>query len=85
MSLFNCMLMQTVSDIDIDDNDDGHVLVSKDDYTFIDVSEQINGNDVDFYRGFENVTRDLNEPINDHEDWLCKRVLQPESYLSQQF
>ena len=81
MSLFNCMLMQTVSDIDIDDNDDGHVLVSKDDYTFIDVSEQINGNDVDFYRGFENVTRDLNEPINDHEDWLWKRVLQLESYL----
>ena len=39
MSLFDCMLMQTVSDIDIDDNDDGHVLVSKDDYTFIDVSE----------------------------------------------
>ena len=39
MSLFNCMLMQTVSDFDIDDNDDGHVLVSKDDYTFIDASE----------------------------------------------
>ena len=48
------------NDINIDDDDDDQVLASKDDYTFIDDSEQ-NGNNVDFYRGFENVTRDLNE------------------------
>ena len=40
------------NDIDKDVNDDEQFLVSKDDYTFIDDSEQINGNDVDFYRGF---------------------------------
>ena len=70
------------NDIDIDDDDEDQILVSKDDYVFIDDSEQINGNDVDFYRGFDNVTRDLNEPIGDHEDWLNKRDLQPEKYLS---
>ena len=70
------------NDIDIDDDDEDQILVSKDDYVFIDDSKQINGNDVDFYRGFDNVTRDLNEPIGDHEDWLNKRDLQPEKYLS---
>ena len=66
------------NDINIDDDDDDQVLASKDDYTFIDDSEQ-NGNNVDFYRGFENVTRDLNERIDNHEDYLIKRDLQHEN------
>ena len=70
------------NDIDIDDDDGSQVLVSKNDYTLIDDSEQINGNDADFFRGFENVTRNLNEPINDHEHWIDKRDHQPENYLS---
>lgn len=65
------------NDINIDDDDDDQVLASKDDYTFIDDSEQ-NGNNVDFYRGFKNVTRDLYERIDNHEDYLIKRDLQHE-------
>ena len=40
------------NDIDMDGDDDDQVLVSKDDHTFIDDSEQKNGNDLDFYGGF---------------------------------
>ena len=70
------------NDIDMDNDDDDQVSVSKDDYTFIHDSEHINGNSGNFYRGFENATRDLDEPINNHEDWLNKRGRQPENYLS---
>lgn len=70
------------NDIDMDNDDDDQVSVSKDDYTFINDSEHINGNSENFYRGFENATRDLDEPINNHEDWLNKRGRQPENYLS---
>ena len=70
------------NDLDIDDDDNEQVLVSKDGYKFIYDSEQIDDNDVDFYREFENVIRNLNEPINDHEDWLDKRDFQPENYPS---
>ena len=40
------------NDIDMDDDNDDKVLVSKDNHIFIDESEQIKGNDGDFYRGF---------------------------------
>ena len=36
----------------MDDDDDDQVLVSQDNHIFIDDSEQIKGNDADFYRGF---------------------------------
>ena len=61
--------------IDIDDDNDDEFLSNKDDYALINDSEQINGNDVDLQTGFENVTRDLNEPINNHKYWLDKRDL----------
>ena len=68
------------NDIEIDDEtDDEQVSVSKDDYTFIDDSEQTNRSDVDFYWGFETVTRKLNEPIDYYEDWLDQRDLQSEN------
>ena len=70
------------NDIDIDEDDDNNVLISRDNFTFIDNSEQINGNNVHFYRGYEDATKDLNEPTNDHEFWLNKRDLQHENYLS---
>ena len=76
--------IQLYSDVDnnieIDDEtDDEQVSVSKDDYTFIDDSEQTNRSDVDFYWGFENVTRKLNELIDYYEDWLDQRDLQSEN------
>lgn len=67
------------NDIDIDEDDDDNVLISRDNFTFIDNSEQINGNNVHFYRGYEDATKDLNEPTNDHEFWLNKRDLQHEN------
>ena len=72
------------NDIEIDDEtDDEQVSVRKDDYTFIDASEQTNRSDVedrtDFYWGFETVTRKLNEPIDYYEDWLDQRDLQSEN------
>ena len=76
--------IQLYSDVDnnieIDDEtDDEQVSVSKDDYTFIDDSEQTNRSDVDFYWGFENVTRKLNELTDYYEDWLDQRDLQSEN------
>ena len=65
--------IQLYADVDngidiVDDIDDEQVLVSKDCYTLIEDSEQKNGNNVDYYRGFENVTRNLNETIDDFEE-----------------
>ena len=76
--------IQLYSDVDnnieIDDEtDDEQVSVSKDDYKFSDDSEQTNRSDVDFYWGFENVTRKLNELIDYYEDWLDQRDLQSEN------
>ena len=70
--------------IDIhDDTDDEQVSVSKDNYRFIDDSEQRNGNNVDFFRGFKNATRKLIEAMDDHGGWLDQRYLQTEIYFSQ--
>lgn len=79
--------IQLYADVDngidiVDDIDDEQVLVSKDCYTLIEDSEQKNGNNLDFYRGFENVTRNLNETIDDFEEWLDQRGLQPENSLT---
>ena len=41
------------NDLDIDDDDNEQVLVSNDGYKFIDDSEQIDDNDVDFYRNLK--------------------------------
>ena len=71
------------NDIDIDEDiDDEQVSMSKDDYTFTDDTKQTNGNNVDFHREFEHETKKLNEPIDDHEDWLDQRDIQPSNYVS---
>ena len=61
-------------------SDDDQQSYNQDDVNFIeDVSVS---SDRSFYRQFENVERDLNEPVDDLQDWLDLRDLQPENYLT---
>ena len=50
------------------------------DVNFIDDNFQQPGSSRNFYRKFENVTRDISEPIDDIKDWLDKRDLQLEMF-----
>ena len=50
------------------------------DVNFIDDNFQQPGSSHNFYRKFENVTRDISDPIDDIKDWLDKRDLQPEMF-----
>ena len=38
--------------------------------------------DASFHRSFENVSRNLDEPVNDYFDWLIDKNSQPENYTA---
>ena len=74
--------IQVYADVDGDDDDnltEDDLVSNQGDESFIDDSNISVGGD--FYGGFENVDRNLNEPIDDYEDWLDQQDLHPENDL----
>ena len=74
--------IQVYADVDGDDDDnltENDLVSNQGDESFIDDSNISVGRD--FYGGFENVDRNLNEPIDDYEDWLDQQDLHPENDL----
>ena len=69
------------ADVDEDMNgDDKQIVGNQDNIDFIDNSNI--SVDEDFYREFANVSKNLDELVDDYLDWIDQRDLQPENYLA---
>ena len=72
------------ADVDEDNVDmnggDKQIVGNQDNIDFIDNSNI--SVDENFYREFANVSKNLDELVDDYLDWIDQRDLQPENYLA---